>query len=417
MTMVSDGISRRFPLKTVWLGYPRSPRVGQVVEITPPRPPIPEAPPPKPDPSPGMSDAEKSELSDAAPGAVKALDDLCFYLRGYTNAKTIKDVYDWYDIIEAKLDQFKDVEEVLWKYLFKYCPDAMTGLKAIYLARKRRGKMKEPLKQPTPPAVPTPSGRRFPVPTPGPRPVRPPVPTPRATPTTIPTTMGPRMPRYTDVATPSVPRYSEDLERQLESYWNKVRDFYGRGATPAPPVATPGTTTPTPRPPAPGGGTPVPGTPVATRPTCPPGQFWDGRQCRGSVGPIPGIVSAAAGAGGMTATGPGGMSTSGGVTSVMGAPPRYRPGRYHPSAFMRTPSPQASLGQTFDEILGLSPEVGDVLRLVYHGGGAWLGLHVALSNGKTPWFSAIGWMIAGGMGIAGILDVVSLVKRACGTHP
>jgi hypothetical protein len=40
-----------------------------------------------------------------------------------------------------------------------------------------------------------------------------------------------------------------------------------------------------------------------------------------------------------------------------------------------------------------------------------------MSNGKTPWFSAIGWMIMGGMGIAGVLDVVSLLKRACGTHP
>ncbi len=75
------------------------------------------------------------------------------------------------------------------------------------------------------------------------------------------------------------------------------------------------------------------------------------------------------------------------------------------------------LGQTFDEMLGFSPAMGDVIRLVYHSGGAWLGFHVALANGKRPVLSTIGWFIGAGMGIAAILDVVSLAKRVCGTHP
>ncbi len=75
------------------------------------------------------------------------------------------------------------------------------------------------------------------------------------------------------------------------------------------------------------------------------------------------------------------------------------------------------LGQTFDEMLGFSPAMGDTIRLVYHSGGAWLGFHVALANGKRPVLSFIGWFIGVGMGIAAILDVVSLAQRAFGTHP
>lgn len=37
--------------------------------------------------------------------------------------------------------------------------------------------------------------------------------------------------------------------------------------------------------------TPIPGTPPPVASTaCPPGQFWDGRQCRGSIGPMPGGI-------------------------------------------------------------------------------------------------------------------------------
>ena len=75
------------------------------------------------------------------------------------------------------------------------------------------------------------------------------------------------------------------------------------------------------------------------------------------------------------------------------------------------------LGQTFDEMLGFHPALGDVIRLVYHSGGTWLGFHVALANGKRPWLSAIGWFIGAGMGLAAILDMVSLAQRICGTQP
>lgn len=75
------------------------------------------------------------------------------------------------------------------------------------------------------------------------------------------------------------------------------------------------------------------------------------------------------------------------------------------------------LGQTFDEILGFTPELGDVLRLLGHSGGSWLGFHVALSKTAPTVLKAVGWVIGAGMGIAAILDGVSLIKRACGTHP
>lgn len=76
-----------------------------------------------------------------------------------------------------------------------------------------------------------------------------------------------------------------------------------------------------------------------------------------------------------------------------------------------------SLGQTFDEILGFPPELGDVLRLLYHTGGAWLGLSYALNGTKNPLMKAVGWVLGGGMAVAALLDMVSLTKRACGTHP
>ncbi|MCI0564393.1 MAG: hypothetical protein MN733_38465 [Nitrososphaera sp.] len=64
-----------------------------------------------------------------------------------------------------------------------------------------------------------------------------------------------------------------------------------------------------------GGGIPIPGTeraPVAST-MCPPGQFWDGRQCRGSIAPgAAGLISAA---GGLAPSGvtmaPGGLAPGG----------------------------------------------------------------------------------------------------------
>ncbi len=79
------------------------------------------------------------------------------------------------------------------------------------------------------------------------------------------------------------------------------------------------------------------------------------------------------------------------------------------------PSLAPRLGQTFDDMLGMTPACGDVLRLLGHSGGAWVGIHTGLyQTGALRW---VGWVIGSGMAIAGFLDVVSLFKRAVGTHP
>ncbi len=92
--------------------------------------------------------------------------------------------------------------------------------------------------------------------------------------------------------------------------------------------------------------------------------------------------------------------------------------RYRPHTAYRRPNRPYSpaLGQTFDEMLGFTPALGDVLRFVYHSGGAWLGVYVGQKE-KSGLLSNIGWVIGIGMGVAAILDVVSLGKRICGTHP
>jgi len=58
------------------------------------------------------------------------------------------------------------------------------------------------------------------------------------------------------------------------------------------------TPTPTPSPAPPSGPTPAPSEPTSMAPPivssganrCPPGQFWDGRECRGSIGRMPGAI-------------------------------------------------------------------------------------------------------------------------------
>lgn len=87
----------------------------------------------------------------------------------------------------------------------------------------------------------------------------------------------------------------------------------------------------------------------------------------------------------------------------------YRPVAWHPNI------PPPVLGQTFDQYLGFSKEMGDVIRLVFHGGGAWLGIHVGLKENGV--LSALGWFFGLGHGIGAVLDVVSLLERVSGTHP
>lgn len=76
---------------------------------------------------------------------------------------------------------------------------------------------------------------------------------------------------------------------------------------------------------------------------------------------------------------------------------------------------QKTLGQTFDSLLGMPACTGDICRLVFHTGATILGVHVGL-KGKGAW-PVLGWVIAIGQGFAGILDLVSLYKRATGIHP
>jgi hypothetical protein len=93
------------------------------------------------------------------------------------------------------------------------------------------------------------------------------------------------------------------------------------------------------------------------------------------------------------------------------------------------PSPalgqRKAVGQTFDEIIGWSPAAGDILRLTFHGIATYLGIWVGLNANKIKTGNkttktvtiALGWALAAGQGLGAIADVISLAKRATGTHP
>ncbi len=86
---------------------------------------------------------------------------------------------------------------------------------------------------------------------------------------------------------------------------------------------------------------------------------------------------------------------------------------------------ERALGQTFDEIMGWGPATGDVIRLTFHGIATYLGIWVGLNGHKVPMKNktlrvvTIGaaWALAGGQGLGAIADIISLIKRATGTHP
>ncbi len=91
---------------------------------------------------------------------------------------------------------------------------------------------------------------------------------------------------------------------------------------------------------------------------------------------------------------------------------------YRPVAYRQLRlSGSRRMGQTFDEILGIPPAAGDALRLVGHGIGAWFGIYIGTNPRCALGVRIIGWVMGTGMGVAAILDGVSLVKRATGTHP
>lgn len=105
-------------------------------------------------------------------------------------------------------------------------------------------------------------------------------------------------------------------------------------------------------------------------------------------------------------------------------PPHVSVGRYpgpqaHFSPISRPLSPSLGhkhLSQTFDEIMGWPPATGDLLRLAFHGGTTWMGIRVGTTD-KNKWVQGIAWVLAVGNGLAAIADIISLIKRATGTHP
>lgn len=94
--------------------------------------------------------------------------------------------------------------------------------------------------------------------------------------------------------------------------------------------------------------------------------------------------------------------------------PYYRPLVFRP----RGPSPllgHPELSQTFNEMLGMPQFCGDVIRLMVHGVSAYLGMYVG--DKERGVLSAVGWTFGTLNAFGALIDGVSLVKRAAGTHP
>jgi hypothetical protein len=106
-------------------------------------------------------------------------------------------------------------------------------------------------------------------------------------------------------------------------------------------------------------------------------------------------------------------------------PPTLGPVRQIQVRPVHTLGAERALGQTFDEIMGWTPVVGDVIRLTFHGIATYLGILVGLQGHKLPIKNktvrvitvGAGWALAGGQGLGAIADIVSLTKRALGVHP
>lgn len=93
----------------------------------------------------------------------------------------------------------------------------------------------------------------------------------------------------------------------------------------------------------------------------------------------------------------------------------YTPGAYRPSALSPALGHRPVLGQTFDQMFGFSPALGDIIRLAGHGAAGYIGIYVGLNaKGLT---SIIGWIIGIGQGITAICDLISIGQRIAGTHP
>lgn len=83
---------------------------------------------------------------------------------------------------------------------------------------------------------------------------------------------------------------------------------------------------------------------------------------------------------------------------------------------MRSYRPRGlSLGATFDQLLGMSPAAGDVVRLVGHGAAAVIGFHLFADDRKA--WKWLGLALGIGHACAGLGDVYSLVQRALAPAP
>lgn len=95
------------------------------------------------------------------------------------------------------------------------------------------------------------------------------------------------------------------------------------------------------------------------------------------------------------------------------APVAFRPAVSSPTARRFGKGPV--LGQTFDQMFGWSPAMGDGLRLLFHGATAALGFRVWIRD--TGFFKWFGLFLALGQTVGAICDTISLIQRAAGTHP
>jgi hypothetical protein len=64
------------------------------------------------------------------------------------------------------------------------------------------------------------------------------------------------------------------------------------------------------------------------------------------------------------------------------------------------------LGQSFDELLGVPPYVGNLMRMAAHGATSYLGLYIGIH--EDGFLSAIGWIVGVLQGMGFLVDVLAL---------
>ena len=77
-------------------------------------------------------------------------------------------------------------------------------------------------------------------------------------------------------------------------------------------------------------------------------------------------------------------------------------------SFGLSPRPGPLLGQTFDQLLGVPPWAGNLMRLGAHGITSYLGFHIGVHD--TGFLSAVGWIVGIVQGMGALVDVLALVS-------